>query len=250
MPPRLGAIEEFIPYTEHPELPRSLLEEASIWRYFTFAQFLALLEFRALHFTRVDLLPDPFVDSVGQPSLGALPGMTADAIQRSLELMRISRQAVFVNCWYANRHDLPDVWTRCGGKNNGIAVRSSIGALRSALQRSSQKVHISNVSYIDYNRDPIPLGNAFLSALHKDEKFQHEREVRALLLQTGGHDSTIFSPGPEHGVDVEIDTSALIEDVRAAPQSDPWFDSLIASVCKRCRTMGSILPSNPDGNEE
>lgn len=139
----------------------------------------------------------PLSISISQPSLRALPGMTADAIRRSLELMRISRQAIFVNCWYANRHESPDVGERCGGKNNGIAVRSSIDALRSALQRSSQKVHISNVSYIDYNRDPIPLGNAFLSALHKNERFQLEREVRA-LLQTGGHDSTVCSRRWKH----------------------------------------------------
>ncbi|HZM11207.1 MAG TPA: hypothetical protein VFC15_13460 [Candidatus Limnocylindrales bacterium] len=57
MPSRLEAIEEFIPYTEHPELPRSYPVEAPIWTYFAFARFLALLKFQALHFTRVDRKP-------------------------------------------------------------------------------------------------------------------------------------------------------------------------------------------------
>jgi hypothetical protein len=202
-------------------------------RYFSFAQFLALLEFQALHFTRVDLLPDPFCDLVSQPTLSAFPGMTANGMRRALDMMRISRQAIFVNCWYASPAEPPDAWTRCGGKNSGIAIRSSVGKLKAALQRASQKVHISNVAYINYDIDPIPLGNAFLSALHKNKSFELELEVRALLLQTGG-DPTTFCPGPEQGVKVEVDTLSLIEEVRIAPLSDPWFHQLVDAVCKRC----------------
>jgi len=159
-------------------------------------------------------------------------------------MMRIARQAVFVNSWYADRSEVPDVWERCGGKNNGIAVRSSIGAMRTSLRRSSQNVHISRVLYLDYETDPIPLGNAYLSALHKDKKFQPEQEVRALFLQIG-HNSTTFSPGPQQGVDVEIDVSILIEGVLPAPQSEPWFYRLVTSVCKRYNTTGPIIPSDP-----
>jgi hypothetical protein len=226
-----------MPYTEHPELPRTFAEDTSIWRYFSFAQFLSLLEFRALHFTRADLLPDPFVDLVSQPTLSAFPGMTAKGVRRALEMMRISRQAIFVNCWYASQSGLPDVWAGCGGKNGGIAIRSSVGKLKAALQRSSQKVHISNVTYINYDTDPIPLGNAFLSALHKNKRFQPEREVRALFLWAGG-DPTTFCPGPEQGVEVEVDTSSLIEEVQLAPLSDPWFHKLVAAVSKRCLAVG------------
>ncbi len=154
-------------------------------------------------------------------------------MRRVLEMMRISRQAIFVNCWYASQSELPDAWAGCGGKNSGIAIRSSVGKLKAALQRSSQKVHISNVTYINYDTDPIPLGNAFLSALHKDKKFQPEREVRALFLQTGG-DPTTFCPGPEQGVEVEVDMPCLIEEVRVAPLSDPGFHKLVASVSKQC----------------
>jgi hypothetical protein len=218
----------------------------SIWRYFAFAKFLALLEFQALHFTRVDLLPDPFVDVISEPALRALPGMTAIAVRRSLDMMRISRQAIFVNCWYASRCELSDTWEKCGGKNSGIAVRTRIDTLKSALQRSSQKIHISNVSYLDYDAAPVPLGNAFLSALHKDKRSEQEREVRALFLQTGG-DSAVFVPGPGQGIDVEIDTRILIEEVLLAPDSDRWFHDLVAAVCRRHGTVGPILRSYPDG---
>jgi hypothetical protein len=228
-------------------LPRIVADELHVWRYFTFAQFLALLEFQALHFTRVDLLPDPFVDSESHPNLTALPPMSAAGIRRALDMMRISRQAIFVNSWYASGSELPGVWEKCGGKNSGIAVRSSIGGMKAALQRSSQNVHISRVLYLDYDSDPIPLGNAYLSALHKEKKLQVEQEVRALFLQAG-RDSSTFSPGPREGVDVEIDAATLIEDVLPAPQSDPWFYRLVAAECKRFHIAEPIIPSDLHGN--
>jgi hypothetical protein len=153
--------------------------------------------------------------------------------------MRISRQAIFVNCWYASRPDLLDVWATRGG--SAVAVRSSLGALKAALQRSSRKVHISNVSYINYATAPIPIGNAFLSALHKDASLQPEQEVRALFLQAGLA-SAAFSPGPEQGIDVEIDPAALIEKVLLAPHSDQWFHSLVAAMCRRYQTTAPIIP--------
>jgi hypothetical protein len=168
-------------------------------------------------------------------------------------MMRISRQAIFVNCWYASRPDLLDVWPRYGGrdrdkegKDSAVAVRSSIGALKAALQTSSRKVHISNVSYINYVTEPIPLGNAFLSALHKDASLQPEQEVRALFLQAG-LDSTAFSPGPEQGVDVEIDPGALIEEVLLAPHSGEWFHTLVAAVCRRYQTTAPIISKEATG---
>jgi hypothetical protein len=224
---------KFIPYVDHPELPRIVADELHVWRYFTFAQFLALLEFQALHFTRVDLLPDPFVDIESHPNLTALPPMSAAGVRRALDMMRISRQAIFVNSWYGCGSELPGVWESCGGKNCGIAVRSSIGGMKTALKRSTQNVHISRVLYLDYDIDPIPLGNAYLSALHKEKKLQAEQEVRALFLQVG-RDSTTFSPGPREGVDVGIDAATLIEGVLAAPESDAWFYRLVAAECKRC----------------
>jgi len=119
--------------------------------------------------------------------------------------------------------------------------------MKAALQRSSQNVHISRVLYLDYDSDPIPLGNAYLSALHKEKKLQVEQEVRALFLQAG-RDSSTFSPGPREGVDVEIDAATLIEDVLPAPQSEPWFYRLVVAECKRFHIAELIIPSDLHGN--
>lgn len=180
----------------------------------------------------MDLLPDPFVDRINEATLKATPGMTAKSARGALELMRMARQAVFVNCWYAGRFDSPQIWEKYGGVNNSVAIQSSICALRRALEPASQKVYLSNVSYIDYDSEPLPLGNAFLSALHKEKQFQSEREVRALLLEARREQGN-FMPGPEGGIDVQIDVASLIEDVQVAPGSDEWFHSWVQSVRER-----------------
>jgi hypothetical protein len=178
------------------------------------------------------LLPDPFVDRINEATLKATPGMTANSARGALELMRIARQAVFVNCWYGGKLDSPEIWKKYGGINNGVAIQSSIGALRRALEPANQKVYLSNVSYIDYQNEPIPLGNAFLSALHKEKQFQSEREVRALLLEARREEGN-FMPGPENGIDVQIDVASLIEDVQVAPGSDEWFHRKVQTVRQR-----------------
>ncbi|MGC1781641.1 MAG: hypothetical protein WA708_03890 [Acidobacteriaceae bacterium] len=242
--------EEAIPYLEHPELPRNFTEDTVLWRYLTFAKFVALLEHQALHFTRVDRLPDSSIGITNRSGLNDAPGAaTTDTIRlspevrRALGLMRISSHAVFASCWYAGCSELSAPWERYGGRNSGVAVRSSIGALKAALNRSTQRIHIANVLYFDYETTAIPLGNAYLSALHKHASFMQEREVRALLLQVGDK-SKVFSPGPEQGIDVDVDIGKLIEEVRMAPKSDPWFYSLVAAVSQRYGATWPVLPAN------
>jgi hypothetical protein len=196
------------------------------------SQFSALLETRSLHFTRADLLPDHFVDHINDATLKATPGMTANSARGAVGLMRIARQAVFVNCWYASRFDAPEIWEKYGGVNNSVAIKSSIASLRRTLEPASQKVYLSNVSYIDYGSEPLPLGNAFLSALHKEKQFQSEREVRALFLEARREEET-FIPGPEGGIDVQIEVGSLIEDVEVAPGSNVEFRTRVENMRER-----------------
>ena len=153
-------------------------------------------------------------------------------VRKALELMQISSQAVFANCWYSGVPESPAPWERYGGRNSAVAVRSSIGALKAALKRSTKKVHIASVSYFDYETDTVATGNAYLSALHKHAIFKQEREVRALSLQVGDK-SNVFSPGPEQGIDIDVDPAILVEEVRIPPESDPWFHGLLATLAHR-----------------
>jgi hypothetical protein len=217
-------------YFDHPELPSAPPEDTVIWRYLSLAEFLNILNQRTLHFTRVDRLSDSFLDIENQVALSALSGLHTGSTRRSFDLMKSVQSAVFANSWYENGSHAHLRWEIHGG-NYEVAIRSTVKTLKKALAASSQKVYMSGVQYIDFASVPMPAGNVFLPALHKQHNLRNEREVRLLLLQTGGQ--TVFSPGPERGVDVSVENASLIKGIRVTPRSANWFQSLVASIADR-----------------
>jgi hypothetical protein len=219
-----------MPYFDHPELPSTPAEDTVIWRYLSLAEFLNIPNDQTLHFARVDRLSDSFLDIENQVALSALAGLSAESTRRSLNLMKSVQKAVFSNSWYEADSHAHLKWEIHGG-NYEVAIRSSVSTLKKALTTSTQKIYMSRVQYIDFASTPMPTGNVFLPALHKQHELRNEKEIRMLLLQTGGQ--KVFSPGPEQGVDVSVETASLIKAVRVTPRSATWFRSLVKSLADR-----------------
>jgi hypothetical protein len=144
--------------------------------------------------------------------------------------MRSVQSAVFTSSWYENDSHAHLRWEIHGG-NYEVAIRTTVDTLKTSLSSSSQKIYMSSVQYIDFAAVPMPTGNVFLPSLHKQHRLHDDKEVRLLLLQTGGQ--TVFSPGPEQGIDVKMDAASLIKGVLVTPQSAPWFRSLVSSIADR-----------------
>jgi hypothetical protein len=217
-------------YFDHPELPSAPAEDTVIWRYLPLAEFLNIPNDQTLHFTRVDRLSESFPDIEKQVALGALAGFPAESTRRSIDLMKSAQKAVFSNSWYEADSQAHLKWEIHGG-NYEVAIRSTVNTLKKALTTSTQKIYMSSMQYIDFASVPMPTGNVFLPALHKPHELRNEKELRMLLLQTGGQ--TVFSPGPEQGVDVSVETVSLIKGVRVTPRSATWFRSLVKSLADR-----------------
>jgi hypothetical protein len=217
-------------YFDHPELPSAPGGDTVIWRYLSLAEFLDLLNEQTLHFSRADRLSDSFLDIENQVALSALAGIPAESTRRAFDLMKSVQGAVFANSWYESNSHAHLRWEIRGG-NYEVAIRSTVNTLKAALSVSSQKICMSRMQYIDFASAPMPTGNVFFPALHKQHKLRDDKEVRLLLLQTGGQ--AVFSPGPERGVDVTIAGGSLIKGVRVIPQSANWYRSLVKSVADR-----------------
>jgi hypothetical protein len=217
-------------YLDHLELPSAPTGDAVIWGYLSLAQLLNILNDQTIHFTRNDRLSAFFPDIETQVALNALAGVPAESTRRSLDLMKSVQSAVFRSSWYENNSHAHLRWEIDGG-NYEIAIRTTVDTLKTSLSPSSQKIYMSSVQYIDFDSAPMPTGNVFLSSLHKQHRLRDEKEIRLLLLQTGGQ--TVFSPGPEQGIDVTIDAASLIKGVLVSPRSAPWFRSLVSSIADR-----------------
>ena len=132
--------------------------DTTLWRYMDFAKFVSLLEGRALFFTRLDKLSDPFEGAWSevnlkmiQQGLEAAPGTKlADAMQAWRIVVRNNREQrryTLVNCWHAGEHESAAMWKMYSGQGYGLAIRTNFKTLvHSFTQRVPDLV--AEVEYI------------------------------------------------------------------------------------------------------
>ena len=100
--------------------------DTTLWRYTDFAKFVSLLEDRALFFTRLDKLGDPFEGAWSevnlqmiQQGLEAAPGSellpAMQVWRRVVRNSREQRRYTLVNCWHAGEHESEAMWRLYSG---------------------------------------------------------------------------------------------------------------------------------------
>lgn len=225
-----------MPHEEHPDF-ETPPDETPLWRYMSFVKFVDLLERRSLFFSRADELGDPFEGSVVSnityttagfeniPSTSRLADLPDDVRTIVARGNRTVVKKTFINCWYAREHDSAAMWTVYATEIDGIAIRSTVGRLKKALSQCPESVTIAAVSYIDFATAEQQGGNFLRHFLQKRLSFDHEREVRALILQ--------FEDAPPPGLRVAVDVDSLIEEVVVAPQAAEWFADLVKTLAAR-----------------
>ncbi len=238
---------------EHPVFQPPLDVNVPIWRYVDFTKFVDLLERKTLFFSRSDLLGDPFE--------GSKPKVNVDERTRRFEGMRricgISEndaargllRKVAVNCWHMNRHESAAMWKLYLKSDEGIAIRSTVGRLKAALEPSNDEIYVGVVRYIDFETEWLPEGNALYPFVHKRKGFAHEQELRAVIVRHPKVEGMILPPDfftcdtVGEGIRVEVDLNTLIEAVRIAPGSPSWLTDLVSAICRRYDLHAEIRES-------
>ncbi len=249
-------MHERAPETTSEAIPKPASDEVVIWRYMDFTKFVALLETAALFFARISHLDDPFEGSFpkSQPPLSRflqllpknfLPEGVEVAHMPSpglLEYGRAMRNWTMVNCWHAVEHESAAMWSLYG---NGIAIRSTVGRLRSALGVppavsdeffDKGQFHIGMVEYIDYDNSHISPVHGAAQFFRKRRSFEHEKELRAVIMQLPV-DAKRWLDYSRHfddpGKIFSVDLKTLICAIRIAPQAPGWYSDLVSKVTAR-----------------
>lgn len=114
------------------------------------------------------------------------------------------------------------MWNVYCGSAPGIAITSNVERLAESLSHVADEVYISNVQYIDYSHEAIPEQNIMYPAIYKRMSFEHEKELRALIM--------IFEGEGKPGLNAECDLGKLVESVYVSPLSPSWYSDLVQSV--------------------
>jgi len=224
-------------YHRHTDFKFPDNEKAKIWRYIDLNKLISLFESTALFFARGDIFDDPYE---GQFADGDIEQQTHRYAHVDLEQHAYScRREVGINCWHVNEHESDAMWKLYLTNHEGVALQSTVKRLISAFaEDETQDVCIGVVEYIDHDSAEIGMGNEFMPLFRKRKAFEHERELRAMVIRRTvddrGNARLVRGPIPGKGMLVPVDVQRLIQEIVVAPTAPHSFVDLVSSVTKQC----------------
>ena len=234
--------------------------ESNLWRYMDFTKYVSLLSTKALYFTRSDCFEDGFEGAKGlkrnkerwddhyldffrsairNPPAGYERNVSDEEVEKQAreflaDLERgglNSKRCTFISCWHESEYESEAMWRLYSSfMPNAVAVRTTYDRMYRALGRDPS-IHIGRIEYIDFKSQYAGLNAAFW---RKHKSFEHEREVRAILVDSGCS---------ADGKLVPCDLSILIESVFVSPKAPAWFSSLVQDVGEKFGISVSVNAS-------
>jgi hypothetical protein len=229
-------------YKEHPVFVQPPNEEIKVWRYMNFAKLVSLLESRCLFFSRADKQGDPFEGSYPKINVSArlivpeeIPEPSRSSFLESMKNLgkftKEWRRHVAVNCWHMNEHESAAMWKTYLTSAEGIAIQSTYKRLKVSLI-DKEPIFLGMVNYIDYQTEGIDPRNVLSAFMHKRKSYEHEREVRALIIRFPIADDALdlSKETITDGIRIMVSMENLIERIFVAPASPVWIEELVKSV--------------------
>ncbi|CAA7389592.1 hypothetical protein [Chryseobacterium fistulae] len=225
-----------------------------IVRYLDLVKFLSLLQTKKIFFARLDTFEDKYE--------GTIPYLTKFeykewyknfAQHRLLDILKTSieehvekemkdeedarnqyRKLVCVSCWNKYNSESYALWKIYSDLSKGVMISSDIEKIVNAFKITKENIQISEVRYIDFKTERMPMGNMNYPIIHKNIHYDYEKEIR--LIHTVNLDKGWIydwkSEENEFGKYIDIDINELIDEIIISPNSPKWFFNLIENLCK------------------
>jgi hypothetical protein len=238
--------------------------ERTVWRYMPFPKFVSLLTYKALWFSKLNILEDEFE--------GCIPEKTKQQMSRENEKYKTQfntrefhrqidswpeqneddgRELTVVSCWFLGEYESHMMWSKYGGSSESIAVKSTVGRLyRSvAVPRDVTMSHLGPVSYVDHaahSMTQYEAHQALERAFLKDKRrFSDEQELRIATLNFKttacvAPDGNLYTAVQVDGIGannfdspglyISVDLCELISDVVVSPTATDWFFIMVRHI--------------------
>jgi hypothetical protein len=249
---------------------KSLDDTNVLWRYISLDKFIDLVATKTLFFAPLDWYArsDPFegyLPSVAMDVFASIsrsyrdehlrlvedlfstmpaPGCVEfqkmrDNIERQVPQMRELFKNVIgclmVNCWYRSDHESEGMWGLYS--KDGVAIRTSVGAVRAAFDNRDQTpvVHLGTVKYLDFADKNLVLSDCItddgnLMGMVKRIAYSHEREVRMYINgDRRPDDLTLHKPV---SIRAAVDVRTLLEAVVVSPLAGGAMEDAVRAICR------------------
>lgn len=268
-----------MPIQEHP-IHIKPEKELTLWRYMSIPKFESLLKQNALFFCRADKFSDPFECSIPKREaeyrssehnfrmteavFGRFDSEFNEEVakkqsQDMADTHKKVKTATTVNCWHINSHESEAMWQLYLKNNEGLAIKTTVGHLFTALKDVQQDIGISKIRYIDYDtgiwyhETEYPVAkhyNLLIPLIHKRIEFQHEKELRLYHHDHKREKPDYWSSQKnEMGEFIPIDIPTLIQSVFFHPTADDKVKNKILEISRsyghEFKFEESKMASNP-----
>ncbi|PVE23900.1 DUF2971 domain-containing protein [Microvirga sp. KLBC 81] len=226
--------------------------KTKLWRYFDLPKFQSLIERQALYFASAREFEDRFEGSIPQSQAIRLRESTPEImVAHSSKAFEELRRLTKISCWHMNEGESAAMWSLYVREKCGIAIRSTVDRLVSALQPyriephyAEERVWVGPVRYIDYRTDHMQGGLGLGRFFHKRRSFAHEQEFRSVLQLDLAEEFGVRVP--EKGVFVPVDMHRLCEAVHLAPETDKEFRHTVEALITHARLSIPVFQSEMD----
>ncbi|MCK4394812.1 DUF2971 domain-containing protein [Candidatus Bipolaricaulota bacterium] len=221
-----------------------------IWRYVSLAGLVSILSTETLFFCRADKLGDPFEGALSNVDVATLRQFEREheGVGSLVDFLRGIRKYAAMSCWHINETESAAMWNLYS-ERAGIAIQSNVLCLKKALVRhSNDNVHIGQVEYYNYGYDSLPFGNIMLPFFCKRKCFEHEHELRALVLRMpkAAYQMSFSEETMGSGVPVKINVHSMIQTLHIAPGSPDWVYAAVHAIIERFELDRPLLRSELD----
>lgn len=188
---------------------------------------MGILQFKKMHFSRVDSLEDVFE--------GKLPELfchnwSDEAKEFYIKRHEEGKRNTFVSCWSMGDNESYAMWQIYAGKNDGVAICTTVDKLRRSLGTVGYDIDIRKINYIDYcklrnevfdftEEQKRLLKESFYSC--KSIQYEYEKEIR-IIINCDGEGSKF--------IDIPVNLDIMIQSIYVNPFAHEWFINLIREV--------------------
>jgi hypothetical protein len=185
-------------------------DDTVIWRYLSFFSFEELVRLKKLRFHRADRFQDPLEGTLTEKEMEER--RAASGLSPLEKLSVLTRQFAFVSCWRESDHESMAMWERYNRGEGTVAIKSTVGRLKSLLQKQREMCCVGKVNYVHrptYSEQEVGPTVVF----RKDISYDFEKEVRGVIF-----DAEAWG--------FEIGQSVAVEGGSAAQQQGELFQRL------------------------
>ena len=225
----------------------------AIVKYLDLTRFISILQRQSLFFCRLDKLEDKFEGTTAKPnyesrihwrqqlrSEGYFTTTITDediekAIKNQYEFEERLKSVTCVNCWNKNEEESAALWKIYSDFSKGVMIKSSISQIQNALLEAPHELFLSEVRYINYEKQVMPDGNSMYPIIHKQTAYHYEEEVRIIyeIPNVPGWKHDWSKEEVEEGIYIPVNVGKLFQEVIISPYSPEWFFALVQDIASK-----------------